>query len=225
MKLDHNFVFDVISQSGLFSHMKKDGIFVESKCTVANFAKAADEQANSKDNFIGMNTANQPLYNVSDVKTYVGDAFEMLCEMVILDMGHHPLIGISNYKLIQTNDYGVDGWGTCTMHGHSVTVQCKYRSDPSYLLTASADGLDSFFAESIAPPYLITPTYESSDKSAKWTGPKRMIVMTTADDIYYKTKEIKHRNAMRCIGVKWFNDNIDHNLMFWKKFEEVLLTS
>jgi hypothetical protein len=76
-----------------------------------------------------------------------GDLFEIFIMCFIKILGADPKIGISEYKETPPGqDYGVDGFGI-GMDTRNLTVQIKFRSDPTTLLTER--DIKQFLSQSI----------------------------------------------------------------------------
>lgn len=86
-----------------------------------------------------------------DPDTYKGEGFEAFIEFWFKASSLDNRIGIVNYEPASQSglsDNGVDGYGV-GINGNPATVQCKFRSDPNYTLTANADHLTNFLGESL----------------------------------------------------------------------------
>lgn len=158
----------------------------------------------SLDEFIKalMTKANQ----ISDenVRTkYLGDGFELFCEFFIKFHGNS--IGISGYKVVQTGDYGVDGYGKGN-HGQPVAVQCKFRSNPRHLLDNNRDHISNFFEDAVKN-YDVNPH-----------GKGDMFVLTTGDGLNPVLKENLHHDCIRCFGRKMI-DRLARDFLFWQSFK------
>ena len=68
--------------------------------------------------------------NMKKRDKYVGDGFELFCEMLHKGFPFDKRLGISNYQLAETDAEGVDGFGV-GVNGRPATSQQKYRGDPT----------------------------------------------------------------------------------------------
>ncbi|TXG85755.1 MAG: hypothetical protein E6R13_01705 [Spirochaetes bacterium] len=144
-----------------------------------------------------------------DPDKYKGDGFELFVEALIK---LHPVdnrIGISNYQPgNENNDTGIDGYGV-GIDGKLATVQVKYRSDKTQLLTANKDHLSNFVMSSL---------FEGVDKDSN----TNMLIVTTADNLHHFTNNEMFLNKVRCIGYKQLRELVDNNINFWNKFRQLL---
>ena len=145
---------------------------------------------------------------------YVGDAFELLVELIIK---LHPVdnrLGISNYVPIQSNDNGVDGYGI-NADGNKCAIQAKFRNDVTTNLSATKDHLDSFIVESLSNG--ITPL----GKHEK--GYPKHYIFTTAEGLHHYTETEKWK-AFNIHVIKWstLRQMLDNNYLFWDKCREIV---
>lgn len=143
-----------------------------------------------------------------DPDKYKGDGFELFVEALIK---LHPVdnrIGICNYTVQEGLDTGIDGRGV-GIDGRLATVQVKYRSDKTQLLTANKDHLSNFVMSSL---------FEGVDKEST----NNMLIITTADNLHHFTDNEMFLNKVRCIGYKQLRELVDNNINFWNKFRELL---
>ena len=77
----------------------------------------------------------------------LGDGFELFCELLVLHMGFHPHIGLTDYKPICANDdEGVDAYAK-NIENEASAVQCKFVSNATYKFTANGSNLSNFLVE------------------------------------------------------------------------------
>lgn len=140
---------------------------------------------------------------------YRGDGFEMFVEALIK---LHPVdnrIGISDYKVGNPDeDIGIDGYGI-GIDSKLATVQVKFRSDSSTLLTTNKDHLSNFVMSSI---------FEGVDKDSS----KNMLIVTTAKGLHHFTDNEMFKNKVRCIGYDDLRQLVDNNINFWNKFRDLV---
>jgi len=142
----------------------------------------------------------------------LGDGFELFCELLVLHMGIHPHIGLANYipiSAMKKDDEGCDAFAM-NIKSEKSAVQCKYRSDPNYLLTANEDHLMNFGYES----YL--EGIESKNQKTK-----RLFIITTAKDLHHHTVK-KFRDNVFVINNNTIRALVDNNIIFWRSCEEKL---
>lgn len=150
--------------------------------------------------------------NRYDPDKYRGDGFEFLVEALIKLSPVDNRIGIGNYVPVVSDDTGVDGTGI-GIDGKSATVQCKYRSNNTLLLTANVDHLSNFVTASLL-------RYGVDQKSLT-----NMLVFTTAEGLHYFTDNEMFKNQVRCIGYNQLRELLDNNLLFWNAFRELVINS
>ena len=136
---------------------------------------------------------------------YCGDGFEYLVEAIIKLSPMDNRIGIGEYKVIITGDTGVDGCGI-GINLKPATVQCKFRIDSTKLLTTD-DKLSNFIAAS------------QNKYGVDINDIDNMLVVTTAKDIHYFTKNEMLYKKVRCVGDKQLRTLIDNNFLFWENFK------
>lgn len=140
---------------------------------------------------------------------YKGDGFELFTEALIKLSPVDNRIGIGNYKVIgEGEDFGVDGIGIGA-NGNPATVQVKYRSNNSQLLTANKDHLSNFVQASIV--------HENVDKDDN----NNMLIITTAKGLHHFTDNEMYKNKVRCLGYDELRQLVDNNLLFWDSFRNL----
>lgn len=143
-----------------------------------------------------------------DPDKYKGDGFELFVEALIKLSPVDNRIGITDYKIQEGLDTGIDGYGI-GIDGKIATVQVKYRSDNTQVLTANKDHLSNFVMSSL---------FEGVDKDTK----TNLLIVTTADGLHHFTDNEMFLNRVRCIGYKQLRELVDNNINFWNKFRELL---
>jgi hypothetical protein len=144
-----------------------------------------------------------------DINTYKGDGFELFVEALIKLHPADNRIGIGNYEPIEGVDTGVDGSGTGT-NGKPATVQCKYKSNHTTLLTANDDHLSNFVVASFL--------YNNVDVNDK----NNMLVVTTGVELDPFTQNEMFDNKVRCLGYKQLKSMVDNNMLFWDMFRQLI---
>ena len=141
---------------------------------------------------------------------YKGDGFELFVEALIKLSPVDNRIGISNYEPgDENNDKGIDGYGI-GIDGKIATVQVKYRSNNTQLLTTNNDHLSNFVMSSL---------FEGVDKDTK----TNMLIITTADGLHHYTDNEMFLNKVRCIGYQQLRELVDNNILFWDNFRKLIL--
>jgi len=137
---------------------------------------------------------------------FKGDAFETLCEM-IFRFYNDDRIGVQGYVVASgEGDTGVDGYGV-DCQGLPVTVQCKYRSlvrKQPYTpkeLDSIRDHLDNFYCTSIFHHFVTMPGWHDMTKEEQEKLIQgRMLVITTADALHWRTALNVFEGRVRCIA-------------------------
>lgn len=147
---------------------------------------------------------------------FVGWGFELLIEAMIKLSPADSRIGITSYRPRNGNDgkdMGVDGIGT-GWNGRPATVQCKYRSNPTEVLTSNKDHLGNFVSESMTKFNVV------KDKT------KNMLVVTTARGIQFDIREKMFDGQVRCLAFEHLTHPkkglINGNYGFWSHFFKLL---
>ena len=146
-----------------------------------------------------------------DRDTYVGDGFECFVEALIKLSPIDKRINICNYKVQPGVDMGVDGFG----YGHDGevhTVQVKYRSNQTQVLTANKDHISNFVSQS-AMKYGVSLSYG------------HMTIFTTADSLHEEINNEMYMAKVRTHGVKQIKQLVDGNLAFWNQFRDAMMAN
>ena len=145
-------------------------------------------------------------------KKYKGDGFETLGQAMCLLSPIDNRIGISDYKLVsKDDDYGVDGVGIGT-NGRPMTVQLKYKSNPTSYIMFNDDHIGNFIN-------LSTRKY-----CVDMMDTKNMLIITTARGLHHSIDDNDNiLNAdgevcLRCIGYEDLCNMLDNNHNFWNLF-------
>jgi hypothetical protein len=144
-----------------------------------------------------------------DRDTYVGDGFECFVEALIKLSPIDKRINICNYQVATGVDMGVDGFGYCH-DGEVHTVQVKYRSDPTYLLTANKDHISNFVSN-------------SAMKFGIPLGSGSMTIFTTAAGLHEEVNTHMYMGKVRTHGYKQIKQFVDGNLAFWTQFRDAIM--
>lgn len=149
-------------------------------------------------------------------KKYKGDGFETFGQALCLLSPADNRIGISDYKLVSKNDdYGVDGIGIGT-NGKPMTVQLKYKSNPTSFIMFNEDHIGNFTG-------LSTRKY-----GVDLMDTKNMLVITTAKGLHHSISEnenVLNSNGdmcLRCIGYDELRSMLDNNYNFWNMFRALI---
>jgi len=147
-----------------------------------------------------------------------GDVFEVFVEFFLKAFQFSPQIGIVDYSPWNVlkegaGDYGIDGTGKLNGYHKSevfVTVQCKYRSNPKYMLTANEDHISNFVAKTLT-------------LDAAKNRNSKMYIFTTCKGLNKSTNEKMYENMIRVYGFKEIDKILSNqNKAFWKGFEKTL---
>lgn len=144
-----------------------------------------------------------------DRDTYVGDGFECFVEALIKLSPIDKRINICNYAVQPGIDMGVDGVG----YGHDGevhTVQVKYRSNQTQVLTANKDNISNFVSQS-AMKYGVSLNHG------------HMTIFTTADKLHEEVNEHMYMDKVRTLGYKEIRKLVDGNLAFWTQFRDAIM--
>jgi hypothetical protein len=146
--------------------------------------------------------------NRYDPDKYKGDGLELFVEALIKLSPIDNRIGIGNYVPVLDNDTGVDGYGV-GIDGKPATVQVKFRSDTTKLLTANIDHLSNFVSSSLIK-YKVEPTSKTN-----------MLIVTTAEGLHYFTDAEMFQHQVRCLGYQQLRELVDNNILFWDSFRNL----
>jgi len=145
---------------------------------------------------------------------FLGDAFEVFVEMLMLTHAFDNRINVYDYKPLNPNegniDIGVDGVGKGA-DKKPATVQVKFRSRPDTLLTAKADGLSGFVAAS--------QNVYGVEISAMFN----MLVVTNCAGINYKTKTMMLFGKVRELNREHLIELVDNQLNWWDNFRQSVI--
>lgn len=140
-----------------------------------------------------------------DPDTYKGDGFEALIEVLITASPIDKRINITNYRPWNTKidgpDYGIDGLGF-SHNGNQHTVQIKFRSNVTSILTANKDHISNFVASS----------------SIKYGNTVDMTIFTTAKNLHEDVNHGMYDGKVRTLGYNDLCKLIDNNDAFWNLF-------
>jgi hypothetical protein len=138
-------------------------------------------------------------------ENYKGKAFEFLINVLIHYSPIDKRINIVDYEPVLKSDYGIDGVGK-SHNGKIHTIQNKYRSNSTKILTANKDHISNFVAHSYT----------------KYGTDIDMTIFTTAKDLLEKTNNNMYGGKVRVLGYNEVKKLIDGNLPFWILFKEEL---
>lgn len=143
-------------------------------------------------------------------RDYTGDAFETFVEAFIKSHGVSSEVGITQYEPLhrtgsREEDHGVDGTGVGT-DLKIATVQCKFKSNPTTILTANDDHLTNFTSASWGHHKVDTDSTTN------------MLIVSTGKDLHHKTRTKMLQGKVRFIGIDQLSVMLDNNHAFWKEF-------
>ena len=142
---------------------------------------------------------------------FLGDAFEVFVEMLMLTHAFDNRINVHDYKPLNPNegdiDIGVDGVGKGA-DKKPATVQVKFRSNPITILTAKADGLSGFVAAS------------QNVYNVEVTSMFNMLVVTNCAGINPKTKTMMLFGKVRELSREHLIELVDNQLNWWDNFRQ-----
>jgi hypothetical protein len=147
-----------------------------------------------------------------DPDKYKGDGLELFVEALIKLSPVDSRIAIGSYVPVIEGDTGVDGVGV-GIDGKIATVQVKYRSNNTQLLTANADHLSNFVMSSLLK-YGVDPKTKTN-----------MLIITTAEGLHYFTDNEMFLNQVRCLGHQQLRELVDNNMLFWDAFRNLVKES
>ena len=136
---------------------------------------------------------------------YKGMAFESLIEVLINYSPIDKRINIGQYEPHNdrtAQDWGIDGNG-CSHNGNRHTVQCKFRSNPLYMLTANEDHISNFVAHTLSKP-----GHAEAD----------MTIFTTAAGLNQSTLDGMYHGKIKVLGFKELSKLVNGNRAFWNAF-------
>ena len=149
-----------------------------------------------------------PLYAYKDADKMKGDLFEIFAECFFKLFSSDNRIGVYNYQPAPPiDDYGVDGIGI-GMDTKPLTIQVKFRSDPTTELTQ--DDIKQFALQSIVN--------FGVDKDTK----NNMIVFTNAKGLHWVTESKVFSGRVKAISNKEISQLVDNNTVFWKNLNDLI---
>lgn len=146
---------------------------------------------------------------------YAGDAFEVFVEYLIKSHGMSSEIGITQYEPLTQlgntdKDTGVDGTG-CGTNGKPATVQCKFKSNRTAILTANDDHLCNFAWASV------------KKYGVDLADDKNMLIVSTGQELAAFTAHDMLMDTVRFIGYHELVKMLDNNFAFWEGFKEATM--
>jgi hypothetical protein len=143
------------------------------------------------------------------INDFKGDAFEVFVEMLLKSHSYDRRFGVGNYQPLSSSskDTGVDGTGIGT-NNKPATVQIKYRSNPTYELTANDDHLSNFLCASI-----FKYNVDKDDTHNMW-------IFTNCTGVNSMTMKEMLYDRVKCLNGKEIAQLVDDNLPFWNAFNE-----
>lgn len=161
---------------------------------------------------IEMNKCSENLgFDVSSINEIKGDLFEIFGSLFLMFFGDRlPYLMLSDFKLSQIDDYGVDGSGiTCEgARTYPVVVQFKYRSNVKNIISYS--DLSKTFSQGIMEYNL-----NKDDKH-------NLYLMTTGT-VSYNADYLKDHLVV--IDKKKIESNVDGHYFFWSYCQNIIAKS
>lgn len=140
---------------------------------------------------------------------FLGDFMEVFVEALIKTHGVDQRIGIVDYRPLNTHngdeDLGVDGHGVGT-NTMPATVQVKFRSDPTQVLTANKDHLSNFALASY------------NVYGVQFQDTRNMLIVTNCAGVHHFTMNKMLAGKVRCISRTELRLLVDGNQVFWDEF-------
>jgi hypothetical protein len=137
-----------------------------------------------------------------------GDLFEIFAESFFKILSSDNRIGVYDYKPTPSiDDYGVDGVGI-GMNELPLTIQVKFRSDPTTLLLQ--EDLNQFAYQSLRKYRVDIDTKTN------------LVLFTNARGLHWATESKVFLNGIRTIGYSEISQLIDNNSVFWKEFKDMI---
>lgn len=138
-----------------------------------------------------------------DADKVKGDLFEIFAECFFKILSADNRIGVYNYQPVPvTSDYGVDGFGI-GMDEKPLTIQIKFRSDPTTELTQ--EDIKQFGFQSIV-------NYDVDKNTTT-----NMLVFTNSRGLHWVTESNVFSGRIKPIGSDIITQLIDGNTIFWKE--------
>lgn len=137
-----------------------------------------------------------------------GDLFEIFAESFYLLLSSDNHVGVFDYKPAPSNsDYGVDGFGI-GMNELPLTVQVKFRSDPTTELKES--DIKQFALQSIVE--------YGVDKDTS----TNIVVFTNAKGLHWITETRVFSGRVTAFGGDKISKIVDNNTVFWKNLQKLV---
>ena len=161
--------------------------------TLAQFMKRTVEEGKKQD---------PDLY---DPLSYMGDCWELFAEFFFKFFnGDHTLTYTADYEPNMEYDRGIDGRGVSTLDGKPNAIQMKFKADPTKWLT-NDDNISNVAADA------------TMNEGLEYNG-KNVIIFTSCKGVHPK-----HAMAnVHCISNSEISRRVDHNVVFWDNFREVI---
>jgi len=147
-----------------------------------------------------------------DPEKFKGNVFECFTEYFF---NYFNNVWISNYEPNPAEeDLGTDGFGI-GLNGKPANVQIKYRSNPTYELTANQDHISNFVNDSYG---------REDEHQVDQKDTQNLLVVTTCKGIHYVTMNMCHHKVV-CINYKDISKWVNKNKQFWDGFRESFYTT
>lgn len=147
-------------------------------------------------------------YSYKDADKLKGDVFEIFAECFFKLLSSDNHVGVYNYQPAPAiDDYGVDGTGI-GMDEKPLTVQVKFRSDPTTEL--KQEDIKQFALQSIVS--------HNVDKDTR----TNMIVFTNAKGLHWITEQRVFSGRVKAFGYDEISSIVDNNTSFWKEIIDMI---
>ena len=142
---------------------------------------------------------------------YAGDAFEVFVEYFIKSHGASSEVGITNYEPLAQlgntdKDTGVDGTGIGT-NEKPATVQCKFKTNRTAILSANEDHLCNFAWASV------------KKYGVDLNDNNNMLIISTGQELASFTAHEMLMDSVRFLGYHELSKMLDNNFVFWEGFK------
>jgi hypothetical protein len=137
-----------------------------------------------------------------------GDLFEIFGECFFKLLSSDPRIGVYNYQPASPiDDFGVDGFGI-GMNNKPLTVQIKFRSDPTVELIE--EDIKQFPLQSILNYGVDKDTTDN------------MLLFTNAKGLHWLTHKKVFNCRVKPMGYEMISTLVDNNFVFWKNLNDMV---
>lgn len=148
-------------------------------------------------------------YTVDDGSNkFKGDLFEIFAEIFFKLTSSDNRVGITDYEYVKdVDDYGVDGTGIA-INGHPATIQVKFRSNPTNLLTIK----DLKNLHGISYKKYNVPIEEDNN----------IIIFTNCEGVHWNTETNVLMSSVMTYDKGKLDRLINNNTSFWKNLNNMI---